>query len=236
MAVDFSGLQEKLRRRLLTEIEAGELSGAQLAQQIGFRQSHISNFLNRKRGLSLEAMDAILKARRLSLEEMIENGEKPRPVKFSIRASSSEPAWIPLVEDEKCLASDVPYSGSRNALKVMVSGLEKLPERMHIPRPHWRRFIAVRVSATDSRAMAPRLRQGALAIVDRHCNTLLGNMSMYLARNAGKYLIRYVEQVGEELILRAHNPEHPVQMMERTAGRDLLAAIIGRVCMVAEEV
>src|SRR5215470_5229582 len=46
-------LLENLRRVLWARIEAGELTGLRLAEQTGFKQAHISNFLNRKRGLSL---------------------------------------------------------------------------------------------------------------------------------------------------------------------------------------
>jgi plasmid maintenance system antidote protein VapI len=61
MSTNFRGLQERLRERLLAHINAGELTGMELARQTGFQQAHISNFLNRRRGLSLDAMDAILR-------------------------------------------------------------------------------------------------------------------------------------------------------------------------------
>ena len=56
----FRALQENLRKALWERIEEGELTGLRLAEQTGFKQAHISNFLNRKRGLSLEGMDKVL--------------------------------------------------------------------------------------------------------------------------------------------------------------------------------
>ena len=50
----FKVLQENLRKILWDRIEAGELTGLRLAEQTGFKQAHISNFFNRKRGLSLK--------------------------------------------------------------------------------------------------------------------------------------------------------------------------------------
>ena len=50
----FKILQDNLRKVLWERIDAGELTGLHLAQQTEFKQAHISNFLNRKRGLSLE--------------------------------------------------------------------------------------------------------------------------------------------------------------------------------------
>src|ERR1035441_10906605 len=56
-SMKFKILQDNLRKILWERIEAGELTGLHLAQQTGFKQAHISNFLNRKRGLSLEGID-----------------------------------------------------------------------------------------------------------------------------------------------------------------------------------
>jgi hypothetical protein len=36
-------------------VKGGQLTGLKLSQQTGFQQAHISNFLNSKRSLSLEA-------------------------------------------------------------------------------------------------------------------------------------------------------------------------------------
>jgi hypothetical protein len=56
----FRALQENLRKALWERIDDGELTGLRLAQETGFKQAHISNFLNRKRGLSVEGMDKVL--------------------------------------------------------------------------------------------------------------------------------------------------------------------------------
>ena len=56
----FKVLQENLRKTLWERIEEGDLTGLRLAKETGFKQAHISNFLNKKRGLSLEGMDKVL--------------------------------------------------------------------------------------------------------------------------------------------------------------------------------
>src|SRR5271163_4069401 len=68
----FKVLQENLRKILWERIEAGELTGLRLSQQTGFRQAHISNFLNRKRGLSLEGMDKVLAVQHLSVLDLLD--------------------------------------------------------------------------------------------------------------------------------------------------------------------
>src|ERR1700756_518094 len=71
----FKVLQENLRKILWDRIDAGELTGLRLAQQTGFKQAHISNFLNHKRGLSLEGMDKVLQVQHLSVLDLLDPGE-----------------------------------------------------------------------------------------------------------------------------------------------------------------
>ena len=82
----FGTLQENLRKALWKRIEDGELTGLRLAQQTGFKQAHISNFLNRKRGLSLEGMDKALSAQHLSVLDLID------PAEINKRASIFPPS------------------------------------------------------------------------------------------------------------------------------------------------
>jgi hypothetical protein len=71
----FKALQDNLRKILSDRIEAGELTGLRLAQQTGFKQAHISNFLNRKRGLSIEGMDKVLQVQHLSVLDLLDPAE-----------------------------------------------------------------------------------------------------------------------------------------------------------------
>src|SRR5580704_17013012 len=56
----FQTLQDSLRAGIWARLERGELTGKALAHKAGFQQAHLSNFLNGKRGLSLQAMDRLL--------------------------------------------------------------------------------------------------------------------------------------------------------------------------------
>src|SRR5438270_13601652 len=71
----FRALQENLRKQLWERIEEGDLTGLRLAEQTGFKQAHISNFLNRKRGLSLEGMDKVLNVQHLSVLDLLDPSE-----------------------------------------------------------------------------------------------------------------------------------------------------------------
>src|SRR5580698_769564 len=74
-AMKFRVLQDNLRKILWERIEANELTGLRLAQQTGFKQAHISNFLNRKRGLSLEGMDKVIAVQHLSVLDLLDPAE-----------------------------------------------------------------------------------------------------------------------------------------------------------------
>src|SRR5207244_9064666 len=71
----FRALQENLRKQLWERIEEGDLTGLRLSEQTGFKQAHISNFLNRKRGLSLEGMDKVLAVQHLSVLDLLDPSE-----------------------------------------------------------------------------------------------------------------------------------------------------------------
>src|SRR5271165_2189085 len=81
----FKLLQENLRKTLWHRIEEEGLTGLRLAEQTGFKQAHISNFLNRKRGLSIEGMDKVLKVQSLSVLDLLD------PIEVNKRASILPP-------------------------------------------------------------------------------------------------------------------------------------------------
>ena len=69
--MNFQDIHELLRLELLRRIELGSLTGTSLARQSNFRQAHISNFLNRKRSLSLDGLDRVLASQNLSIEQIL---------------------------------------------------------------------------------------------------------------------------------------------------------------------
>ena len=69
--MNFQDLHELLRQELLRRIEQGSLTGSLLARQAGFQQAHVSNFLNRKRALSLEGLDKVLASQSLTVEQIL---------------------------------------------------------------------------------------------------------------------------------------------------------------------
>lgn len=234
MSMNFRSLQEQLRARLLAQINAGELTGIELARRTGFQQAHISNFLNRKRGLSLDAMDQILRSMRITLEELISLADSAAGRMPQTALPAHDFVAIPIVQEGNCTATQVPNRDPKNTIQIASAFVQRLRPQTHIPRPHWQRFIALRVSASEVHAMSPRLPREAIIVIDRHHNAVsdAADESMYVVRLGDRPIIRYIETVGSQYILRALNPLVPLLPLKAAGTADPLTAIVGRVCFV----
>src|SRR6202158_4219358 len=112
----FRMLQENLRNILSERIDGGDLTGLRLAQQTGFKQAHISNFLNRKRGLSLEGMDKVLNVQHLSVLDLLD------PSEVNKRASilpPSEDEFQNVLLVEAAVAASGPLVMSMNVMEIL---------------------------------------------------------------------------------------------------------------------
>ncbi len=234
----FKSLQENLRRTLLERIGDGELTGLRLADQIGFKQAHISNFLNRKRGLSLEAMDKVLNVQHLSVLDLLD------PAEINKRASippPSEDEFDNVLVVEGPVAAMQPLIMSmkvRDIQKFKRGFLRKLRADVQGKRRDWERFVAIRAEA-DAISMYPRLLPGATVLIDRHYTSLQpyrrGESNIYAVFVNGLCKIRYVEAAGDNLVFRPHNQSYSVEIVPLEKGQTAAEYLIGRVCYVGME-
>ena len=236
----FKALQENLRKSLWARIDAGELTGLRLAEQTGFQQAHISNFLNRKRSLSLAGMDKVLTVQHLSVLDLLD------PEEINKRASILPPAedeFENVLLVEGVIAAGEPLIINENVkdiLKFKKSFLRRLRPGPASPRDDWRRFVLVKVDARDGMSMYPRLLPGATVLIDRHYNSLKpyhrNEHNLYAVRKGDVCTVKYVEQVGNNLVLRPQNPSYPVDLIEVEEDKTYADYIVGRVCHVAIEI
>jgi hypothetical protein len=232
-------LQHNLRKTLWQRIEAGELTGLGLAAQTGFRQAHISNFLNRKRGLSLEGMDRVLKVQHLSVLDLLD------PAEINRRASILPPAKDEF-QDVLLVDGGVAATESRimsmnveDILKFKKVFLRSLRPEMETARERWERFVLIKIDAREGMSMYPRLLPGATVLIDRHYNSLKpyrkGESNMYAVNKNGASTVTYVEVAGDQLVLRPHNQAYPVDVLGVEKGVKPADYLIGRVCYVGVE-
>jgi hypothetical protein len=235
----FKVLQDNLRKTLWGRIEEGGLTGLRLAKETGFKQAHISNFLNRKRGLSVEGMDKVLKVQRLSVLDLLDPAEVNK--RASIVAPSDDEFENVLLVGEK-IAATVPLVMSMNVkeiLKFKKSFLRGLRPEMEGDREAWERFVIVKVDGREGMSMYPRMLPGATVLIDRHYNSLKpyrkGESNMYAVNKNGTLTIKYVELAGKHLVLRPHNQAYPVEVMAMEDGKKAHDYIVGRVSYVGIE-
>lgn len=237
-AMKFKNLQENLRKELAGRIDEGGLTGLQLAEQTGFKQAHISNFLNRKRGLSVQGMDKVLNVQRLSVLDLVD------PSEINKRASIVPPSEddfenVLLVEGRAAVKPLILSMKVKDVLKFKKSFLRKLRAEMEGERENWERFIVLRADARDGMSMYPRLLPGATVLIDRHYNSLKpyrkNESNMYAVLKANACTMKYVEVAGSHLVLRPHNPAYPVEVMPIEKGKTATDYIIGRICYVGIE-
>jgi hypothetical protein len=234
----FKVLQDNLRKTLWERIEDGGLTGLRLAKETGFKQAHISNFLNRKRGLSVEGMDKVLKVQRLSVLDLLDPGEVNK--RASIVAPSDDEFENVLLVSEKIAATPLVMSMNvKEILKFKKSFLRGLRSEMEGGRRDWERFVIIKADGREGMSMHPRLLPGATVLIDRHYNSLKpyrkGESNMYAVNKNGTVTIKYVELAGKHLVLRPHNQSYPVEVMAMEEGKKAHDYLIGRVSYVGIE-
>ena len=235
----FKVLQDNLRKILWQRVQAGELTGLRLAQQTGFKQAHISNFLNRKRGLSIEGMDKVLHVQHLSVLDLLDPAEVNK--RASILPPSSDEFENVILTDCTTAATE-PHIVSmhvKEILKFKKSFLHKLRPEVEGDRSSWQRFVLIKLDLRDAQAMSPRLTPGAMLLIDRHYNSLKpyrkGESNMYAVLKNDHCEVRYVEVAGSELILRPHNHSIPLEMIPIDESKNASDYVVGRVCQVGVE-
>jgi Peptidase S24-like len=236
----FRTLQENLRKTLWERIDEGDLTGLRLAEQTGFKQAHISNFLNRKRGLSLEGMDKVLNVQHLSVLDLLDPAEVNK--RASILPPSEDEFESVVVSDPNTVASQplIMSMHVKEILKFKKTFLKRLKESVEGDRDGWERFAVIKVDAREGMSMYPRMLPGATLLIDRHYNSLTpyrkNETNMYAVRKQdGSCTIRYVELASHHLILRPQNQAYPVEVLTMDNGNKPGDYIVGRICYVGIE-
>lgn len=218
--MSFVGLQDTLRKELRKRIDAGELTGMELARRSGFTQAHISNFLNKKRGLKLSALDKMVRAIGLTLYDLLNPHEVAKVAAVSVRireqgtgargqGKEEEYEVAPLVEGSIAAGSEVIVNEEvKELLKFRRSFLQRLrADLAAVPRgreqgreggrKNWTRFVLIKVDQKEGLSMWPRVGPGATLLIDRHYNSLRqyhkGDRNLYAVRKGDGCTVKYVE-------------------------------------------
>jgi plasmid maintenance system antidote protein VapI len=234
--MNFQDLHELLRAELLRRIERGLVTQSRLAQQAGFQQAHISNFLNRKRALSLEGLDRVLASQGLTIDQIL-----PLEIAAAAAPQTHEP-----IEIVPVVSSSMAMDDARVAESAVIETVQVSASRLHDNRARpstkyalWQRFVAIRVDAQQSAAMQPLVAPGAIAVLDRHYNSLAPyraqQPTLYAVRCGAALLLRYVDFDEGHLILRPYAREFSVQLIPLASHESPADYLVGRVCLLFSE-
>jgi transcriptional regulator with XRE-family HTH domain len=233
--MNFTQMHERLRLELLRRIQRGTLSVSLLARQTGFGQPHLSNFLHSRRQLSLEALDRILAAQHLSAGDLL-----PATYQRESLPSDGESSSVPVVSHATALFEPfIRPSAAQTMLYLPAGLLQSIRTRVSNPRRAWERFVAVRVSGADALPMEPLVLPDAIALIDRHYNSLMpyrpNRPNLYAVRHGSHLTLRYVDFVANRLVLRPLNIAFPVDLIELDHGEPPSELIAGRVALILNE-
>jgi hypothetical protein len=232
--MNFTQMHERLRLELLRRVRRGTLSVSLLARQTGFQQSHLSNFLRSQRRLSLEGMDRILTAQHMGAADLLPATPLPS------WQAGGEIAQVPVVSHATAMHEPVVHASAVKSLMLVRSGLLQSTRcRPSAQRSAWERFVAVAVSTADALAMDPVIQPDAIALLDRHYNSLAQyrptRPNLYALRKDAHLKLRYADFILSRLVLRPHNQAFPVELAAMGPDESPGDLIIGRVILIQNE-
>jgi transcriptional regulator with XRE-family HTH domain len=228
-------LHESLRQHVLATIKSKQLNQRELAELIGMRQAHISNFVLGRRGFSIDGMDAILKVLGLDVTSLLAMpGQTPSPKDCSTTLES-----VPLIQLRAAMNPTFAKDDLRGELGFTKSLLRRLNADSIEVRKPWVRFIAIRADGALAAPMHPRLSNGSVVLVDRHYCSLAeyqkNEPNLYLIRKEQTLMVRWIEMQGGNLCLRPDSSEYPLDFICIDRKNPLTSCIVGRVAHIATE-
>jgi hypothetical protein len=231
--MNISQIDERLRTVLLRRIERGELTVGLLARQTRLAKSHISKYLHAKGGLSKGSTDRILAAQHLEAEDLMELGS-------SVRSRVELTRAVPVVWQASALFDpEMRPSAVEMWLPLPVEWLQSLEDRKLRSRISWRRFVAMRVDDESARAMEPLAHKRAIAVIDRHYNSLDAchppQQNVYAVRDGRRVVLRYIDRIGGHLIIRPLSIGLSANLIEIGANTNPGEYIAGRVVVTLNE-
>lgn len=229
-------LQNRLRALLRERIDSGELTGTEVAGRAGFQQAHVSNFMNQRRGLSVEAMDRIMEVLQLEVHDLLPE-ERSRTRVADRGDAGFEP--VPVVGCNVLLQDDFRPVEIVEFLRFKKSFLRRIRPEMANQRRNWQRFVLIKADKDSGLAMRPRFLPGATLLIDRHYNSLRSyrrrEPNLYVVKNGEGCNVRYVELQGSQLTLRPENQQCALGYVQLSKGETFADYVVGRVAHIAME-
>ena len=224
--------EKKLRAHIRARIERREFTGLTLSRQAGFQQAHLSNFLNSRRGLSLESMDRLLDALQIGVLDPLDGEEVQR----HLIPPNERAGWqsVALISVEHVALPRFTTEQIVGTVGFRRSFLGRLRASDVCHRGDWLRFVSVELDRNAVRGVFPRCAIRANLLLDRHYTSL----NPYRRRQPNLYAVvlnrrctmAYVTKAGDHLVFRSPNPELPLELVRISRTGSYSQYIMGRVC------
>lgn len=231
-------LQDKLRTHIRARINQGEWTGSSLSGEAGFQQGHLSNFLNSRRGLSVESMDRLLETLGIGVLDLVDAADILRRAVLPGPAASFEN--VAMVSAENSGLARFTADQILETHSFRKSFLRRLKPNDAGSRADWLRFVVIKLDARAARSMLPLEISEVTLLVDRHYSSLQPyrrlRPNLYAVRLQERCFLRYVSLSGDQLVLRPHDSRDAVELIRIEHGRSYSEYIVGRVCYIGVEV
>jgi hypothetical protein len=210
-----------------------------LAHQVGCTAAHISNFLNRRRRLSIDTLDKVLKTQFLAMEDLMLDGRYSQLTDGRAGTGMGLES-VPLVEPWiAAFSARVPSAAILDVVKVESKFLGDLRDRCSAERRRWDRFVAIQMWEEEAALMQPLLPASAIVLIDRHYNSTFryapGRNTVYAVRVSNRLRFRYVTLLDRQLVMHAHNPAHVPELVALSQERSSADTLVGRVFRVISD-
>jgi len=240
MKIRFQTLQDSLRTSIWARLERRELTGRSLAHKAGFQQAHLSNFLNGKRGLSLQAMDRLLDVLHLDALQLAGLNEAQWHATNDGVSPRQAQAVAVVTFATAARAARFSTDDIQDVVSFPRNFLRRLKPKTVGNRRDWTRFVVVTLDEQSTAGMAPQLVPGAQVLIDRHYNMPphdTRSPDIYaVMESGGSAFVACVTLTSGHLILRPHLQTAPVRLIAVPSGRRASDFIVGRIRHIAMEV
>jgi hypothetical protein len=235
--MNFTQVHERLRLEIMRRIDRGVLTGTLLARQSGLQPSHISNFLHRRRKLSLSSVDRVLAAQQLSFEDLLPPGSLSSS---GTQVSNHHAGIVPLVSQTTAIhTATVNARDTLDVIQLPAGILDQLRPGRSKVRREWQRFLAIRVTAAQAEPMAPILIPHAIIVLDRHYKSFTSyrppRSSLYAIQEDNAMIFRYISFDAGRMIFRPYDVRYPLSLLELASHESLSNLIVGRICLIISE-
>lgn len=241
MKTRFQTLQDSLRSGIWARLERGELTGKRLAHKAGFQQAHLSNFLNGKRGLSLQAMDRLLDVLHLDVLALAGMNDALRHAADGAHARSDTDGVALVTFAAAARTARFSADDVQDVVNFRRSFLRRLKPKTIGNRRDWTRFAVVTLGEQNVAGMSPQLLPGSQVLIDRHYNAPARDTAspeLYAIMHGGEARVTRVTLTSGHLILRPYVETHAsrVRLIQIPNGRRAGDFIVGRVRHIATDV